>query len=158
MILTSTGEAILYGYEDSYFICMQQLASYLDKGFVFYKHSFSLQKTFIDWLKWCGLLVNYWYFFSAVWTFWRHPFTADDPSVSKWCNATFLQIWSDEETNSSISWVAWWQRWTVTKYIYLSAVLYLSIIFLETCYFNFTTFERQISYFLLRYIYIKVPK
>ncbi len=25
-------------------------------------------------------------------------------------------------------------------------------------YFNFTTFERQISYFLLRYIFIKVPK
>ncbi len=38
---------------------------------------------------------------------WRHPFTADDPLVSKWCNATFLQICSDEETNSSASWMAW---------------------------------------------------
>ncbi len=28
-------------------------------------------------------------------SFWRHPFTADDPLVSKWCNATFLQISSD---------------------------------------------------------------
>ncbi len=26
-------------------------------------------------------------------SFWRHPFTAEDPLVSKWCNATFLQIW-----------------------------------------------------------------
>ncbi len=24
-------------------------------------------------------------------SFWRHPFTAEDPLVSKWCNATFLQ-------------------------------------------------------------------
>ncbi len=23
----------------------------------------------------------------------RHPFTAEDPLVSKWCSATFLQIW-----------------------------------------------------------------
>jgi len=42
-----------------------------------------------------------------------------------------------------------------TKYIYLSTVLkyILSIctFFLETFYFNFTTFERQISYFLLHY-------
>ncbi len=36
-------------------------------------------------------------------SFWRHPFTAEDPLVSKWCNATFLQICSDEETNSSTS-------------------------------------------------------
>ncbi len=26
-----------------------------------------------------------------------HPFTAEDPLVSKWCNATVLQICSDEE-------------------------------------------------------------
>ncbi len=25
-------------------------------------------------------------------SFWRHPFTAEDPLLSKWCNATFLQI------------------------------------------------------------------
>ncbi len=40
-------------------------------------------------------------------SFWRHPFTAEDPSVSKWRNAVFLQICSDEETNSSTSWMAW---------------------------------------------------
>ncbi len=30
-------------------------------------------------------------------SFWRHPFTAGDPLVSKWCNAEFLQICSNEE-------------------------------------------------------------
>ncbi len=30
-------------------------------------------------------------------SFWRHPFTAEDPLVSKYCNATFLQIFSDEQ-------------------------------------------------------------
>ncbi len=40
-------------------------------------------------------------------SFWWHPFTAEDPLVSKWCNAKFLQLWSDEETNSSTSWMTW---------------------------------------------------
>ncbi len=26
-------------------------------------------------------------------SFWRHPFTAEHPLLSNWCNATFLQIW-----------------------------------------------------------------
>ncbi len=32
-------------------------------------------------------------FISSLDSFWRHPFTAEDPLVSKWCNVTFLQIW-----------------------------------------------------------------
>ncbi len=32
-------------------------------------------------------------------SFWRHPSTAEDPLVNKWCNAKFLKICSDEETN-----------------------------------------------------------
>ncbi len=48
----------------------------------------------IDGLEWCGLLMDIVMFLSAVGlSFWRHPFTAEDPLVSKWCNATFLQIW-----------------------------------------------------------------
>ncbi len=31
-------------------------------------------------------------------SFWRHPFTAEDPLVKNVCNAKFLQICSDEET------------------------------------------------------------
>ncbi len=30
-------------------------------------------------------------------SFWRHPFTTEDPLVSKWYNVEFLQICSDEE-------------------------------------------------------------
>ncbi len=38
----------------------------------------------------CGLLWCFYQLFGL--SFWRHPFTAEDPLVSKWCN-TFLQIW-----------------------------------------------------------------
>ncbi len=41
----------------------------------------------------CGLL---WCFYQFGLSFWRHPFTAEDPLVSKWCNAKFLQICSVE--------------------------------------------------------------
>ncbi len=30
-------------------------------------------------------------------SFWRHPFTAVDPLISKWCNAKFLQTFFDIE-------------------------------------------------------------
>ncbi len=40
-------------------------------------------------------------------SFWRHPFTAEDPLMSKWWNAKFPQICSDEEANSSTSWKGW---------------------------------------------------
>ncbi len=39
----------------------------------------------------CGLLWCFYKLFGL--SFWRHPFTAEDPLVSKWWNATFLQIW-----------------------------------------------------------------
>ncbi len=29
-------------------------------------------------------------------SFWRHPFTAEDPLMCKWCSAKFLQICSDD--------------------------------------------------------------
>ncbi len=53
----------------------------------------------------CFLLVLWvllWSFYQLFGlSFWRHPFTAEDPLLSKWCNVTFLQICSDEETNTS---------------------------------------------------------
>ncbi len=62
----------------------------------------------INGLESCGLLVDFCdVFISGLDSFLRHPFTAEDPLVRKWCNATFLQICSDEETNSSVSWMAW---------------------------------------------------
>ncbi len=47
----------------------------------------------------CGLLWCFYQLFGL--SFWWHPFTAEDPLVSKWCDAKFLQICSIEETNSS---------------------------------------------------------
>ncbi len=49
----------------------------------------------------CGLLWCFYQLFGL--SFWRHPFTAEDPLVSKWWNAIFLHTSSDEETNSSTS-------------------------------------------------------
>ncbi len=46
--------------------------------------------TGVVWIT-CGLLWCFYQLFGL--SFWRHPFTAEDPLVSKWCNATFLQIW-----------------------------------------------------------------
>ncbi len=37
-------------------------------------------------------------------SFWRHPFTAENPLVRKWSNTKIIQICSDQETNSSTSW------------------------------------------------------
>ncbi len=39
----------------------------------------------------CVLLWCFYQLFGL--SFWRHPFTAEHPLMSKWCNATFLQIW-----------------------------------------------------------------
>ncbi len=57
-------------------------------------NSFSLHKMLTDGLEWCGLLWCFYQLFGL--SFWRHPFTAEDPLPSKWCNAKFLQIRSNK--------------------------------------------------------------
>ncbi len=67
----------------------------LNNGFISYKQA-AFHFHLID--SSCRLLVDYCnVFISCLDSFWRHPFTAEDPLVSKWWNATFLQIYSDEE-------------------------------------------------------------
>ncbi len=56
-------------------------------------------------------------------SFWRHPFTANDQLVYKWCNATFLQICSDDETKSS--------TWPEFEYIF-SKLSFFDELFLLT--------------------------
>ncbi len=46
--------------------------------------------TGVVWIT-CGLLWCFYQLFGL--SFWRHPFTAEDPLVSEWWNATFLQLW-----------------------------------------------------------------
>ncbi len=78
---------------------------------LFLRNSFSFNKTLFEWTGvvriTCHLLLGLWWCFYQLFglSFWRHPFTAEDPFMSKWCNATFLQICSDEKTNSSTSWM-----------------------------------------------------
>ncbi len=74
----------------------------------------------INWLPgvvWitCGLLWCFYQLFGL--SFWRHPFTAEDPLVSNWHNATFLQICLDEETNSSTSCMIW--EWANFQQIFI---------------------------------------
>ncbi len=66
-------------------------------GLFYTNMSFSLHKMLTDGLEWSRLLWCFYQLFGL--SFWRHPFTAEDPLVSKWCNATFLQIcfwWRDK--------------------------------------------------------------
>ncbi len=62
----------------------------------------------------CGLLWCFYQLF-GLW-FWRHPFTAEDPLLRQWCNATFLQICSDEETSWMV-WgcITWMYNWVFTE-------------------------------------------
>ncbi len=50
--------------------------------------------TGVVWIT-CGLL--WWFYQLFGLSFWRHPFTAEDPLVSKWYNAKFLQIWKKKK-------------------------------------------------------------
>ncbi len=47
--------------------------------------------------------LNYLWCFYQLLSFWRHPFTSEDPLVSKWCDAKCLQFCSNEETNSILN-------------------------------------------------------
>ncbi len=58
--------------------------------------------TGVVWIA-CGLLWCLYQLFGL--SFWWHPFTAEDPLVSKWCNVTFLQILLKK--HSSTTWMTW---------------------------------------------------
>ncbi len=56
---------------------------------------------------WTGVMWIIEVFLSAVWTLiLTAPIHCMDPLASKWCNAKFLQICSDEEINSATSCMA----------------------------------------------------
>ncbi len=85
-------EAILW-MEELYLAGSNSLKLKCLDGFVYYRHPL------FDWLEPCGFLTGLlWCFYQLLGlSFWRHPFTAEDSLVSKWYNAKFLQICSDEE-------------------------------------------------------------
>ncbi len=51
----------------------------------------------VNWLTWSGFLWCFYQLFGL--SFWRHPFTAEHPLVSKWWYIKFHQICSDEEVH-----------------------------------------------------------
>ncbi len=62
------------------------------------------------WLLWC-----FYQLFGL--SFWRHSYTAEDPLVSKWCNAKFPENCSDEETNPFTIWMA--RGWVHSFHIFV---------------------------------------
>ncbi len=82
----------------------------------------------------------------------RHPFTAEDPLVSKRCNAKFLNISLDEETNSATSWMAWgWihfqQIFILGKFLWTQTYCHLYNMPLSVC--------RQFVFVLCRKLVLK---
>ncbi len=61
----------------------------------------------MDFFHWRKRYYRLWIGLYLELSFWRHPFTAGDPLVSKLYNTVFLRIYSNEETKSSTSWMAW---------------------------------------------------
>ncbi len=95
--------------EKSYFIKKQwfevnNINNNLDELFLINMQLFSSRDvnwwTGVVWIT-CGLLWCFYQLFGL--SFWRHPFSAEHPLMSKWCNATFLQIW----WRNNESWMAW---------------------------------------------------
>ncbi len=83
---------------------------------VYYKHS--------DIVGYLQIIVMFYQLFGL--SFWRHPFTAEDPLVSKWCDGKFIQICSDEETNTSTSCLVW--ESTFSTFLYELFLLIVNII------------------------------
>ncbi len=85
-------------------------------GFI-YKHSVWLHKMLTDGLEWCGLLVVYCDVFISCLD--SHSDGTHSLQRIHWwtSDAKFLQICSDEETNSSTSWKAW--EWVHIKHIFI---------------------------------------
>ncbi len=106
---------------------------------------FSLHKTLIDGLEWCGLLMDYCdVFISCFCSFWRHPFTAEHPLVSKWCNAKYLQICSQEKWICDL-------HWTVHVYWVFIASLHTSLMWICNRWWELNSYS-------FHFIYVKRHK
>ncbi len=100
----------------------------------------------LEWIT-CGLLWCFYQLFGL--SFWWHPFTADDPSVSKLFNATFLQICSDKLIYTSDD-----LRYIFSTFIYFCIYLciFLDKLFFKSYLFIYLFFNYYLFlfYFLLK--------
>ncbi len=78
--------------------------------------NFCFTKRWLTGVVWitCRLMWCFYQLFEL--SFWRHPFTAEDLLVNKWCHATLHQIGFDKETNSATYWMAW--GWVSANFIF----------------------------------------
>ncbi len=72
-------------------------------------------------------------FIKCLDSFWRHPFTAEDPLVSKWYNVKFIHIYCDEAANSSTFNIIWRQ------------VNFQQMFIFDIYKFNYLKFDQTIS-------------
>ncbi len=84
--------------------------------------------TGVVWIT-CGLLWCFYQLFGL--SFWRHPFTAEDPLVSKLCNTVISPICSDEKTNTSTSSIAWEWVYFQLNFIFLGRAIPLNHILFQ---------------------------
>ncbi len=90
----TTGDGLLHCRKRYYGLWTHGSQKHLD-GFVFTNVQ-PLASQYVNWwtgvvYTTCGLLWCFYQLFGL--SFWWHPFTAEDPLLSKWCNAIFLQVW-----------------------------------------------------------------
>ncbi len=77
-------------------------------------------------------------------SFWRHPFTAEHPPVSKWCNVTFLQIWwkTNSSTSDGLRVQMLISGWNISYY----NLCYLFFFFINATFCNILLFNTWHSY------------
>ncbi len=91
----------------------------LNVGLISNKHSFSLHKTLIAGLEWCGLLVDYCDVFISCLDS-HSDGTHSLQRIHCWASDDMLHFsTSDEETYSSTSWMAW--GWVHFQLIFIFA-------------------------------------
>ncbi len=118
-----TGGSIIMDYEIIYFVQKRRF-KFKTPWWINFVQKFLLftMQMLTDELKLCGLLWCFYQLFRLL--FWRHPFTAEDPLVSKWCNATFLQtVLFVEEKNSFTSWPG--VQYIFTQFSFLGKLFHL---------------------------------
>ncbi len=108
--------AYFYPDSDKMTFSPEKIISFLQTG-----THFLLQKTLMDWsgVDYLWIFVM---FLSAVWTLILTAPIHIHWWASKWCNVTFIQICSNEETNLSTSWIAW--GWVNFQHIFIFCANY----------------------------------
>ncbi len=86
-----------------------------------------------------GSAVDYCFYQLFGLSFWRHPFTAEDPLLRHWCNATFLQIWWRNKLRMAWGWKYFW-CYIISLYKHDECNVTFVVLFFEATDFNINRF------------------